>query len=62
MNDSQKEDERVDALLGIKEIFGSDLCHSTEFKQALVRAYHRLRSDGAKQTVKRYANALNCEI
>ncbi|WP_200550390.1 mannitol dehydrogenase family protein [Kosakonia sp. LAM2021] len=46
-------DERVTALLTLKEIFGSDLPHNPTFVNAINRAWQTLTTEGAHAAVKR---------
>ena len=49
--DASSDAERVNALLGLSEIFGHDLPQSPEFVEAVSQAYQRVARHGARQAV-----------
>lgn len=52
VNSSQDGQDRVNSLLALTTIFGSDLPNDSKFKKAVTNHYLSLMSNGAKQTVK----------
>jgi mannitol-1-phosphate/altronate dehydrogenase len=49
--DASSNDERVNALLTLNEIFGQDLPQSPLFVDAVNQAYQRIAQRGARQAV-----------
>ncbi|SUG15274.1 D-mannonate oxidoreductase [Salmonella enterica subsp. arizonae] len=55
---SEEGASRVEALLGIADIFGNDLPQAARFTQKVQEAYDRLLTYGAKASVAKYAERL----
>lgn len=55
VQESQEGESRVQALLGIDAIFGTELPHEGLFTRKVTDAYLSLLADGAKATVAKYA-------
>lgn len=49
--ETSSETDRVDALLALAEIFGSDLPQQAQFVEAITHAYQRISERGARQAV-----------
>ncbi len=53
---ASSEQERVTALLGLSEIFGSELPQNAAFVEAITQAYQRIAQHGARQAVQETLN------
>ena len=51
------EQQRVDALLGLEEIFGRDLPHNAQFVAGIRAAWQQLATHGAREAVARALNS-----
>ncbi|WP_049008192.1 mannitol dehydrogenase family protein [Enterobacter cloacae] len=49
--DASSDDDRVNALLGLNEVFGHDLAQNSVFVEAVSQAYQRIARHGARQAV-----------
>jgi len=51
INNANGSDDKVDALLGIVDIFPTDLAAHVEFRNGLVEAYKKLTALGARRSI-----------
>ncbi len=49
--DASRDADRVNALLGLSEVFGHDLAQNSVFVEAVNQAYQRIIRHGARQAV-----------
>jgi mannitol-1-phosphate/altronate dehydrogenase len=51
MVDASRDADRVNALLGLSEVFGHDLAQNSVFVEVVNQAYQRITRHGARQAV-----------